>query len=636
MPAENEEYNASKIVVLEGTQGIRRRPAMYIGSTGTSGVLHLLYEVIDNSVDETLAGYAKNIKIRLYMDNDTNVAEVSDDGRGIPVDMMPKYNKGALEVIMTMLHKGGKFGGDAYKVSGGLHGVGLTVVNALSEYTEVIVKRDGHAYRQTFGRGIPTSDLTQVGNTEEKGTTIKFKPDREIFPSTTFDSALLKDRLRYTSFLNPDINITFIDERFEPREVLNYTSKEGIVDFIKFINSDKTTLTNIIHSKQQEGDIIVEYALQYNNAYDERLESFVNNIRTAEGGTHVIGFHSGLTRAVINYISKNKAVKTDIKITGEDVREGLSVVLSILMANPEFEGQTKEKLGNTKLKNLIETEVYAYVSRYLEEHPLDAKAILEKVLMAANARESSRKARELARKKSIFDSSVLPGKLADCIYDDPEKTEIFIVEGESAGGSSKSGRDKNTQAILPLRGKILNVEKANYERIFDNAEIKAMITAFGAGINETFNIEDLRYKKIILMSDADVDGSHIRTLLLTFFYRYMKKIIEAGCIYIAQPPLYKITKGKEVYYCYSEEELLVKRKEVGDKIELQRYKGLGEMNPDQLWETTMNPETRMLKRITIADAMRTDQLFTILMGIDVPKRRKFLQEHAEEVRVLDI
>ncbi|MEM3839092.1 MAG: DNA topoisomerase subunit B [Candidatus Micrarchaeaceae archaeon] len=636
MPDQNDVYDASKIMVLEGAQGIRKRPAMYIGSTGTSGVLHLLYEVIDNAVDESLAGYAKNIKIRLFVDGSGNAAEVSDDGRGIPVDIMPKYNKSALEVIMTTLHKGGKFTGEAYKVSGGLHGVGLTVVNALSEYTEVTVKRNGHIYKQSFSKGNPTTGLIQVGDSDEKGTTIKFKPDKEIFPSTTFDSALLKDRLQYTSFLNPNITITLIDERFEPHELNTYASKEGITDFIRFLNSSATTLTNIIHSKHEEDGILVEYALQYNSTYEERIEAFVNNIRTPEGGTHVIGFHSGLTRAILNYISKNKLVKTDLKLTGDDVREGLVSVLSVLMQNPEFEGQTKEKLGNPRVKAIIETSVYAQFSSYLEEHPADARAIVEKAIMAANARESSRKARELARKKSIFDSSVLPGKLADCIYDDPEKTEIFLVEGESAGGSSKTGRDKNTQAILPLRGKILNVEKANYEKIFDNNEIKAMVTAFGAGINESFNPDNLRYKKIIIMSDADVDGSHIRTLLLTFFYRYMKKIIEAGYVYIAQPPLYKITKGKETYYCYTEEELQDKRKELGDNIELQRYKGLGEMNPEQLWETTMNPETRVLKRISIADAMRTDQLFTILMGMDVSKRRKFLQEHAEEVRVLDI
>ncbi len=636
MPDEKDEYNASKIIVLEGAQGIRKRPAMYIGSTGTSGVLHLLYEVMDNAVDETLAGYAKSITIRLYMDNDVNVAEVSDDGRGIPVGIMPKYNKGALEIIMTTLHKGGKFGGDAYKVSGGLHGVGLTVVNALSEYTEVTVKRDGKAYRQAFSRGNPTSGLIQLGETQGTGTTVKFKPDKEVFPATSFDSALLKDRLRYTSFLNPGLSITLTDERFEPSETQVYCSKDGLSDFIRFINSGKTTLTGVILSKQQDDGATVQYALQYNNSYDERVEAFVNNIRTTEGGTHVIGLHSGLTRAILNYISKNRLVKSELKVIGDDTREGLSVVLSVLMQNPEFEGQTKEKLGNTTVKSIVETDVYSTMSRYLEEHPGDAKAIAEKAINAANARESSRKARELARKRSIFDGSILPGKLSDCILDDPQKTEIFIVEGESAGGSSKSGRDKNTQAILPLKGKILNVEKANYEKIFDNAEIKAMVTAFGAGISETFNPDALRYHKIILMSDADVDGSHIRTLLLTFLYRYMKKAIELGYVYVAQPPLYKISKGKEVYYCYSDEELEEKRKALGERMELQRYKGLGEMNPEQLWETTMNPETRALKRVTISDAMRTEQLFTILMGVDVPTRRKFLQEHAEEVRVLDI
>ena len=636
MPPESDEYNASKILVLEGFQGIRKRPAMYIGSTGPSGVLHLLYEVVDNAVDEALAGFCKNINIHLYMDNETNVAEVSDDGRGIPIDIMPKYNKSALEVIMTTLHKGGKFTGEAYKVSGGLHGVGLTVVNALSESTEVVVKKSGHIYKQTFSRGLVTSGLEQTGESNEKGTTIKFKPDREIFPSTTFDSSLLKDRLRYTSFLNPGVSITLKDDRFDPVEEETYNSKEGIADFIRFMNKENNTLTSIIQSKKQEGNVSVEYAVQYNNTYDEKIESFVNNIRTVEGGTHVVGFHTGMTRAILNYMQKNKAAKTDLKITGEDTREGLTVVISVLMQNPEFEGQTKEKLGNTLIKNIVETDVYSNMSRYLEEHPLDAKAIIEKAINAANVRESSRKARDLARKKSLFEGAVLPGKLADCISDDPEKTELFIVEGQSAGGSGKDGRDKNIQAILPLRGKILNVEKANFEKIFDNAEIKALITAFGTGINETFNADNIRYRKIILMTDADVDGSHIRTLLLTFIYRYMKKIIEQGYVYMAQPPLYRIGKGKDMSYCYSDAELEVKRKEYGEKAELQRYKGLGEMNPEQLWETTMNPETRVLKKVSIVDAARTDELFTILMGIDVPKRRKFLQEHAEEVKALDV
>ncbi len=636
MPSEDNEYNASKIIVLEGPQGIRKRPAMYIGSTSQSGVLHLLYEIIDNAVDEAMSGYSKNIRIRLFMDNDVNAAEVTDDGRGIPVDTMPKFNKSALEVIMTTLHKGGKFTSDAYKVSGGLHGVGLTVVNALSEYTRVTVRKDGHTYRMDFSKGVPTSGLQVLGDTTETGTTIAFKPDREIFPTTTFDSTTLKDRLRYTSFLNPGISITLLDERYETPEEDVYTSKEGITDFIRYMNSDKTQLTSIIHSSIQEGQVNIAYALQYNNTYDEKIESFVNNIRTVEGGTHVMGFHTGLTRAIQNYLSKNRQGKGESKITGEDIREGLTAVLSVLMQNPEFEGQTKGKLGNAQIKTLVETEVYSYMSRYLEEHPMDAKAIIEKSETAANARESSRKARELARKKSLFEGAVLPGKLADCISNNPEETELFIVEGQSAGGSGKDGRDKNIQAILPLRGKILNVEKANPERIFDNAEIKAMITAFGTGINESFNADNIRYKKIILMTDADVDGSHIRTLLLTFIYRYMRKIIEDGYVYMAQPPLYKISKGKEVVYCYSDQELDAKMREFDGKADLQRYKGLGEMNPEQLWETTMDPRRRVLKKVSITDAMHTEELFTILMGMDVQKRRKFLQEHAEEVKSLDI
>ncbi len=637
MPSESNDYNASKIIVLEGPQGIRKRPAMYIGSTSQSGVLHLLYEIIDNAVDEAMAGFCKNIRIRLYMEDDVNMAEVIDDGRGIPVDVMPKYNKSALEIIMTTLHKGGKFNSDAYKVSGGLHGVGLTVVNALSEYTTVTVKKNGHIFRMKFSKGTPISQLEQLGDTSETGTTITFKPDREIFPVTNFDSTALKDRLRYTTFLNPGVTITLIDERYEAPETDVYNSKEGILDFIRYMNTNKTTLTSIIHSKVQDGQTQVEYALQYNSSYDEKTESFVNTIRTIEGGTHVVGFHTGLTRAVQNYISKNiKQQKSDVKITGDDVREGLTAALSVLMQNPEFEGQTKGKLGNSLIKTMVETDVYAYMSRYLEEHPMDAKAIVEKAITAATARESSRKARELARKKSIFDGAVLPGKLADCISDNPDETELFIVEGQSAGGSGKDGRDKNIQAILPLRGKILNVEKANIEKVFDNAEIKTMITAFGTGINESFNIDNIRYKKIILMTDADVDGSHIRTLLLTFIYRYMKKIIEEGYVYMAQPPLYKVTKGKEIFYCYNDQEMEAKMAEFGGKAELQRYKGLGEMNPEQLWETTMDPKRRVLKKVSITDALHTDELFTILMGMDVQKRRKFLQEHAEEVKTLDV
>jgi DNA gyrase subunit B len=637
METETDEYNASKIIVLEGAQGIRKRPSMYIGSTGASGVIHLLYEIIDNAVDEAAAGFCKTIKVSLFQDADGDIAEVSDDGRGIPVGMMDKYQKSALEVIMTTLHKGAKFNNDVYKVSGGLHGVGLTVVNALSKYTEVTVRKHGHVYKQSFSKGLPSSGLEIVGDSQETGTTIRFKPDNEIFSVSTFDSTLLKDRIRYTSFLNPGLKIIFVDDRFGAHEEETFESANGIRDFIKFINKEATPITEVMHSKKQADNMMIEFAIQYTDSYEEKTEAFVNNIKTWEGGTHLTGFHAAVTRAILNYIDKNKMnSKSQVRITGEDTREGLTAVLSILMQNPEFEGQTKGKLGNVYVKSTVEGIVYSFLSRYLEEHPQESRSIVEKIMSAANARESAKKAREMARKKSIFDSAVLPGKLADCIIDDPEKAELFIVEGQSAGGSSKQGRDKNTQAILPLRGKILNVEKASLEKIFDNAEIKTLITAFGTGINESFNIEGLRYNKIIIMTDADVDGSHIRTLLLTFFYRYMKKIIENGNVYAAMPPLYKITKGKSTYYCYSDEDLELKRAELGELDSLQRYKGLGEMNETQLWETTMNPENRRLKRITISDSQRAEELFKILMGIEVLPRRKFLHEHAEQVKSLDI
>ncbi len=637
MVEEHEEYNASKIMVLEGPQGIRKRPAMYIGSTGASGVLHLLYEVIDNAVDEALAGYCKNITIRLSQDAKGDIAEVSDDGRGIPIDMMPKYGKSALEVIMTTLHKGAKFNGEMYKVSGGLHGVGLTVVNALSEYTEVTVKKDGKAYRQTFAKGIPQTQVVQIGEVIGTGTLIRFKPDGEIFQSPVFDSIVLKDRLRYTTFLNPNLKIRLIDDRFNNHEEETFVSANGIHDFVVYLNKSTQPLTAVMSAKGKEESTSIEFALQYNNTYDEKLLSFVNNIKTSEGGTHVVGFHSGLTRAILNYIAKNiKNGAKQVKITGDDTREGLTAVISVLMQNPEFEGQTKEKLGNVRIKNIVESMVYTQISRHLEEHPAEGRLIVEKAVNAATAREASRKAKELARKKNIFDGAILPGKLADCTLDDPDKTEIFIVEGVSAGGSSKQGRDKSTQAVLPLRGKILNVEKAGIEKIFANAEIHALVTAFGTGIQESFNADNIRYKKVIIMSDADVDGSHIRTLLLTFFYRYMRKIIDLGYVYAAQPPLYKVSNAKTTYYCYTEDELVARTKELGDKVAIQRYKGLGEMNSEQLWETTMNPEKRVLKKITITDAENAERLFTVLMGLDVDLRRKFLVEHSGEVKSLDI
>ncbi len=637
---EPQEYDASKIVVLEGPLGIRKRPAMYIGSTGPAGVLHLLFEVIDNAVDEAIAGYCKNITVRLFQEDGEDAAEVTDDGRGIPVDMMPKYNKSALEVIMTTLHKGAKFSDEVYKISGGLHGVGLTVVNALSIYAKVTVRKDGAEYFQEFARGLPNGGLQKKGATEGKGTTVVFKPDKEIFSTPTFDSTMLKERLTDTTFLNKNLRIVLIDERFGQRDETTFFSEKGILDFIAFLNAGKTTVTLPIYSKASMTIAAIEFVLQYNNTYEERMESFVNTIKTTGGGTHVSGFHSGLTRAILNYLSKNKIGEKykEMKITGEDVREGLSAIISISMQNPEFEGQTKEKLGNATIRSFVETETYSSISRYLEEHPQEAKAIVEKAAGAATARESARKAREMARKRSILDDTVLPGKLADCIESDPERTEIFIVEGQSAGGSSKEGRDRNTQAILPLRGKILNVEKAGLEKIFENTEIKAMIASLGTGISETFNAEKTRYKKVIIMSDADVDGSHIRTLLLTFFYRYMKKLIELGYVYIAQPPLFRVSKskGKDIAYCYTEEELSVLVSNPEGPIEVQRYKGLGEMNPEQLWETTMNPENRVLKRVTIKDAQMADSLFSILMGIDPAQRRRFLHDHAEQVTVLDI
>ena len=637
---ENNDYSAKDIVALSGAEGVRKRPAMYIGSTGSGGFIHLLYEVLDNSIDEAQAGYAKSVRITLTKDQDSDMAEVSDDGRGIPVDVMEKEGKPALEVIMTSLHTGGKFTNKAYKISGGLHGVGLTVVNALSEFTEVTVRRHGKIYRQTFSKGIKTSELEIVGTTEESdtGTTIRFKPDVSIFSARSFDSIELNERLKELSYLNPGISITLSDKRNpESEKEVIYYSQNGIQDFLDFMRGSKEPLTKpIIISKALE-NMKIDLGMQYVNSYAEDLLSFVNKIRTPEGGTHVIGFRTALTRAITNYVQKSaRKGRKEISIEGEDTREGLLAVLSISMQNPEFEGQTKEKLGNTAVKSAVDTVLYSGISTYLEENPSDAANVLRKVTSTAEARESARRARELARKKSMFEGSILPGKLSDCSEDDPSKSEIFIVEGESAAGSSKQGRDRRYQAILPLRGKILNVEKASEEKIFNNAELHTMVTAFGVGIKETFNPENLRYNKIILLTDADVDGSHIRTLLLTFFYRYMRPLIEKGNIYIAQPPLYKFARGKEVRYLYSDSELNKALQESDGKAGVQRYKGLGEMNPEQLWETTMNPDNRIIKKITIKDARIADAIFTTLMGIDVDQRRHFLEEHSNEVTFLDI
>jgi DNA gyrase subunit B len=631
-----DDYGAKDIVVLSGTMGIRKRPAMYIGSTGAQGYNHLLFEIIDNAVDEALAGYCRNITIKLEQDSDGyDIAEVTDDGRGIPVDIMPKENKPAIEVIMTSIHAGAKFDNKAYKVSGGLHGVGLTVVNALSERTDVTVRRNGNVYRESFSRGTPISGLEAIGKTGESGTTVRFKPDKQIFSVNKFDVTAISERLRDTAYLSSGIRIKLTDERFEKPEASEFYSENGIGDFMAYLSEGKNAITKPFILKKEEDDVKIELAIEYTQGYGEDLYSFVNRIKTPEGGTHVIGFRSGLSRAISAYIQKNLK-KQPAQIEGEDMREGLIAIISVLMPNPEFEGQTKEKLGNSYIKSLFETTVYTKFSEFLEENPSEAAKIVNKVVSAAEAREAARRARELARKKSAFEGTVLPGKLADCTETDPEKSEIFIVEGDSAAGSSKQGRDRFYQAILPLRGKILNVEKATEDRIFNNAELHSLVTALGTGIKEGFQPDKLRYGKIIFLTDADVDGSHIKTLLLTFFYKYMKPLIERGHVFAAQPPLYRVSIGKEVLYAYSDAELNAIMKEHNGKGTLQRYKGLGEMNPEQLWETTMNPKNRILKKIMIRDAELANSIFDILMGMDVEKRRNFLEEHSTEVSFLDV
>ncbi len=635
----NESYTANDIVVLSGPQGVRKRPAMYIGSTGSAGFLHLLFEVIDNSIDEAVAGYCKNITVKLENEGGTDVAEVSDDGRGIPIDIMPKLNKPALEVIMTSLHSGAKFDNNTYKVSGGLHGVGLTVVNALSEYVEVTVKRQGKMYRQKFGKGNILSPLEVVEELkgEETGTTIRFKPDTEIFSVRNFDTMLLTERLRDLSFLNQNIRITFIDARETPEVVSTFYSQNYMSDFLNYLKRERKEVTKPIIMTKQVDSYSLTVAMQYVEGYSEEVLSFVNNIRTYEGGSHLTGFHAALTRAVTNYIEKNsKKNGKGIEVEGEDTHEGLIGIVSVLMQNPEFEGQTKEKLGNTSVKSIVENTVYSYLSTYFEETPAEAAKIIEKVTRAAEAREAAKRARELTRKKNLLEESVLPGKLADCSETDPDKSELFIVEGESAAGSSKQGRDRNYQAILPLRGKILNVEKAIDEKIFGNVELRAIATALGTGMGDVLNSEKIRYKKIIFLTDADVDGSHIKTLLLTFFFRYLRQLIEKGYVYLANPPLFKISLGKSIKYAYSDQELNALLKESNGKGAVQRYKGLGEMNPEQLWETTLNPKTRILKRVTIKDAELADSIFSVLMGVDSRERRRFLEEHSLEVSFLDV
>ncbi len=628
----NDHYVAKDIEVLEGLDAVRKRPSMYIGSTGSRGLHHLVYEVVDNSIDEALAGFCRTIIVRIHKDKSVSVA---DDGRGIPVDIHPKYKKSGVEIAMTMLHAGGKFGRKVYQVSGGLHGVGISVVNALSRWLVVEIKKDGLAYRQRYEQGTPVSELEKIGITKETGTMIRFSPDPEIFETTEFSFETLANRLRELAYLNKGINIKIKDERTDKEYDFSYTG--GLVSFVEYLNSNKNPLhTPPVSISKQKDSIKVEIALQYTDGYSENIFAFANSINTREGGTHLSGFRAGLTRTINDYARKNNLIKGE-GLSGTDVREGLTAVISVNLPDPQFEGQTKTKLGNSEMKGIVESMVNEGLSEFFEENPATAKKVLEKCITAAQARDAARKARELARRKNALESGTLPGKLADCSERDPAKSELYIVEGDSAGGSAKQGRNREFQAILPLRGKILNVEKARLDKILKNSEIRAMITAIGTGIGEDFDITKARYHKIIIMTDADVDGAHIRTLLLTFFYRYMKELIEAGYIYIAQPPLYKIKKGRREVYAYSDAELNRVLEGSGrDGVSIQRYKGLGEMNPHQLWETTMDPDTRTVFQVTIELASEAEMIFTTLMGDKVEPRREFIEAHAKEVRVLDI
>lgn len=632
----NNRYDAAQIQVLEGLEAVRKRPGMYIGSTGPRGLHHLVYEIVDNSVDEALAGFCKIINVVIQEDNSILV---EDDGRGMPVDNHPKLGIPAVEVIHTVLHAGGKFGGGGYKVSGGLHGVGASVVNALSTKMEVEIKRNGNIYKQEYMRGKTVMPLTVIGESKKTGSRTIFWPDPEIFEEVEFDYSTLQHRLREMAFLNKGIKISLSDERpgKKKKEVFHYEG--GIKEFVSFINQNKEVLQkDVIYFEIIKKELEVEVAMQYTDKYNELVLSYANNINTTEGGTHMAGFKSALTRVFNDYAKKNKFIKDGDSLTGEDVREGLTAIVSVKLTQPQFEGQTKTKLGNSEMRGFVETSTSENLLAFLEEHPAEAKVILDKCLRASRAREAARKARELTRRKSALDSIALPGKLADCSEKDPKLSEIFLVEGDSAGGSAKQGRDRSRQAVLPLRGKILNVEKARLDKILNSDEIKNMITAFGCGVGSEFNIEKLRYHKIIIMTDADVDGAHIRTLLLTFFYRYMTPLIEGGHVYAAQPPLFMVKKNKEIHYTYSEreqEKLMNALAEHSGKAEIQRYKGLGEMDYHQLWETTMNFEQRTLVQITLEDATAADEMFTTLMGDKVPPRKKFIEENAKYAK-LDI
>jgi DNA gyrase subunit B len=646
----NNNYTASNINILKGLEAVRKRPAMYIGDVGSRGLHHLVNEVVDNSIDEALGGYNDRVIVTINKDGSVSV---EDRGRGIPVDIHPEEKRSALEVVMTVLHAGGKFDKNSYKVSGGLHGVGVSVVNALSEWLKVEVKRDGSIYYQEYERGFPKGPVKEIGKTKknETGTKVTFMPDGEIFKTTKFKFETLAERMRELAYLNKDVTITIKDELEGEEEVYHF--KGGIIEFVKYLDETRQTLHKPVYVEGEKDDTPVEIAFEYNDTYSENIFSYVNNINTHEGGSHLVGFKTALTRTLNNYAYRNKLIKENSKITltGDDFREGLTAVISVKVMEPQFEGQTKTKLGNSEVKSIVESIVGEKLAEYLEENPSVGKKIIEKCMRAAEAREAARKAKDLVRRKNALDSMHLPGKLADCSINDPEHCEIYIVEGDSAGGSAKQGRDRRFQAILPLRGKILNVEKAKLSKILENNEIKAMIAAFGTGIGSDFNIEKTRYGKIIIMTDADVDGSHIRTLLLTFLYRYMKELILTGKVYIAQPPLYKIKKGKEELYAFDEKERdeILKRLRNGKAVEvdeeeltdeglpkgvvISRYKGLGEMNPDQLWETTMNPETRTVLQVNLESAAAADKIFEKLMGDDVEPRREFIEKHAKYAKI---
>lgn len=630
------DYGAKDIKVLTGLEPVRLRPGMYIGSTSSKGLHHLVYEVVDNSIDEALAGACDTIIVKIYKDNSVSV---EDNGSGIPVEIHPQTKKSTLETVLTILHAGGKFNNNAYKVSGGLHGVGVSVVNALSCWLIANVKRDGKLYEQRFERGVATTELKVIGTSKETGTIITFKPDSEIFDTTIFDKEILRNRFREMAFLNKGVKILFFDQRDDFKEEFHYEG--GIKSFVEYMNKNKTVLhDNVIYFQGEKQDSLVEIAMQYTDGYSENILTFANNIHTPEGGSHLVGFKTAITRAINDYARKYNLIKEkEQNLQGDDTREGLTAIVSIKLPNPQFEGQTKAKLGNSESRGVVETFLYDNLMTFLEENPKVGKIIIEKAKTSQRAREAARKARDLTRKKSILDNTTLPGKLADCQESDISVNEIYLVEGDSAGGSAKLGRDSKFQAILPLKGKIMNVEKARIDKILGYEEIKAMITAFGTGIGKDFNIDNLRYGKIVIMTDADVDGAHIRTLILTFFYRYMKELIEQGHVYIAQPPLYGIVKGtKVVRYCFTDEELQQNLDELGrDSHRIQRYKGLGEMNAEQLWETTMNPEHRLFLKVSIDEdsIVSVDETFTTLMGDKVEPRREFIEQNAKYVKNLD-